>query len=272
MKAKKNNLSDFQNRINLHVYGLENLPKHGPSIFIANHNCLMDIFYLPAALPNLSVNLISPRLIYKPNLPRQKIINDLLYSMPLEAHGGREYSQICLDKATSILCENIDLTIFPEGAYLSPSNYIYKGRTGAARILYNAKNNGIFPNLVPVAIKIINNNLDLDSYSEQNDIVNVYILPPINYNKFYLDYINTTSFSVKNNALHNVIKECMQNIAYTLNKIYCDKYIQLIPKNNVIFRDGTTINVDLAQNDYYINLYNKELTARKNKILNEVNI
>ena len=85
---KKIELNNFNKRINLNVYGIENYPKNGPNIFIANHNCLMDIFYLPAALPNATVNLISSRLIYKNENLRKELVKNLLYSMPIEAHGG----------------------------------------------------------------------------------------------------------------------------------------------------------------------------------------
>ncbi len=270
MQNQKNELLEFKKRINLQVFGLENIPKTNPSIYIANHNCLMDIFYLAAAIPKPTVSLISPRLIYAPKFPRKQIVNDLLYSMPLEAHGGIKYANICLEQATSILCKNIDISIFPEGAYLEPSNFIYKGRTGAARILFDAKSNGISPNLVPVAIEVKNNNLNLDNYFVCDDIVKIFILPKIDYFSSFSKYLNSFSFEDKNKAFHQIVDKGMKNIAIALNKEYVDEYIELYPKNNVMFSDGTTIDYDIAQNSHYTSIYTNQLELRKNNIVSKL--
>lgn len=267
---KKNELTEFNKRIKLNVFGIENVSNDNPNIFIANHNCLMDIFYLPAALPKASVNLISSRLIYKPKKTRQELVNNLLYSMPIEAHGGKEYSKICLKYAEKLLCENIDLTIFPEGAYIEPSDCIYKGHTGASQILFSAKEKGVNPNIIPVAIEIINANDDLDSYIPSNEIVNIYILEPIEYTKYYLDYINSKDDVIKNIALHSVIYDGMKSIAIALEKVYCDRYIELWPKNNVIFSNGTTLETSEAQDEYYINMYENELEERFKCLLSQI--
>ena len=94
------------------VNGLENIDNKIPSIIISNHNCLMDIFYLPLVLNNEIVSLISPRLIYKKIENRQETVNKYLYAMPIEAHGGKTYSNICINKATELLNNNISLNIF----------------------------------------------------------------------------------------------------------------------------------------------------------------
>ena len=81
------------------VNGLENIDNKIPSIIISNHNCLMDIFYLPLVLNNEIVSLISPRLIYKKVENRQETVNKYLYAMPIEAHGGKTYSNICIKQS-----------------------------------------------------------------------------------------------------------------------------------------------------------------------------
>ena len=267
---KKIELNNLKKRITLNVYGIENYPKDGPNIFIANHNCLMDIFYLPAALPNATVNLISSRLVYKNKKERKELVNNLLYSMPIEAHGGSTYSKMCLDYAEKFLYENIDLTIFPEGAYIEPSEYVYKGHTGIARILFNVREKGLHPNFIPVAIEIINGNSDLDCYISNNEIVNVYILEPVDYEKYYLDYVNSTNEITKNIAFHAVVDAGMMSIAKALNKTFCNEYIELWPRNDVVFPDGNTIETSIAQEKYYIDLYENELKNRSMVLLNDM--
>ncbi len=267
---KKDALKEFGERINLNVFGMENYNEKIPTIFIANHNCLMDIFYLPAALTNGSVSLISPRIMYKKNLERQRMAEELLYSMPIEAHGGKKYSQICLKYARKFLYNNIDITIFPEGAYIDPNPYVYKGHTGASRILFDVRKSGIFANIIPVAIEIISNNLDLDGFNINDDIINIYILSPINYYIYFKEYISTKDINEKNKFLHLVIDEGMINIAKVLNKTFCNEYIELYPKNNVIFENGCTVDKNIAQDKYYIDLYENEIRNRFYKILRNI--
>ena len=264
---KNENLLRFRKSIKMDVYGLENIPDNGVCIFIANHNCLMDIFYLPAALKNDCVSLISPRLMYKKDISRQDTVKRLLYSMPIEAHGGTKYAQMCLEQAVSILCSGIDVAIFPEGAYIEPNNNIFKGRTGASRILFDAKSKGIDINFIPVAIEVISNNLDLDNYNVCDDKINIYILDKVDYEKDYTKYIESNEKSVKNMALHSVVELGMKSIAKALNKVYCDDYIVLRPKKNVIFRDGSTVDTYLAQECKYLKKYEDELLERKKEIL-----
>lgn len=266
---KFENLQNFKKRINLNVYSEQNyLLNNEPNIFIANHNCLMDIFYLPAAIDLPTVNLISPRLIYKREIKsRYEMVNNLIYSMPIEAHGGINYTNICLDKAVKLLKSNISLIIFPEGAYIEPSKKIYRGRTGAARILYNSINDKVKPNFIPVAIEIVSNDLDLDCYQMPEYSVNIYILSAIDYEKYYHMYMNSTNFNRQNIALHGVMDEAMEKIAKRLNKMYSLTYIELFKKSNVIFEDGTIVDVKEAQKSYYLNLYEEELNKRLDTII-----
>lgn len=48
-------------------------------------------------------------------------------------------------------------------------------------------------------------------------------------------------------------------IANSLNKTYENQYIELYPKNNVIFKNGQTVLTSEAQSSYYVNLYKQEL-------------
>lgn len=109
-------LKELKSRTNIKVNGIENIPKDVPVIFCANHNCLMDIFYLPSVLPDNTINLISARLLYKDIKERKEMVNGMLNAMPIEAHGGKSYVDMCICYATKLLCNGFNLTIFPEGA------------------------------------------------------------------------------------------------------------------------------------------------------------
>ena len=115
---KREELNKLKSQINLSIKGLENYPKNELNVLVSNHNCLMDIFYVPMSLPEEIVSLISARLTYKEESNRKSIIERYLYAMPIEAHGGRAYANMGLNYATKMLENGISVNIFPEGAYI----------------------------------------------------------------------------------------------------------------------------------------------------------
>ena len=181
--SKLDLLKGIRDEININIEGIENIDFDAPNLFVSNHNCLMDIFYLPMSVDIPIVDMISARLIYKRVLDRQKMVNDYLYSMPIEAHGGKVYSDMCLDSGVKLLNSGISLGIFPEGAYV-PGNNIYRGRTGASRILFSAMNEGVDVNLVPVGINV-SGDFDLDSYAFDGRNVDICILPSVYCDDFF---------------------------------------------------------------------------------------
>ena len=264
--TKYEELKKLREQLQIEVKGIENYPLDEPNLVVSNHNCLMDIFYVPMIIPQNIVSLVSSRLIYKNDYDRKKVVNKYLNSMPIEAHGGRIYSSMCLSYAVKLLCEGISLNIFPEGAYVD-ENIIYRGRTGASRILYEAKKQGTSANLIPVAIDIDSSTINMDSYNPLECKIGISILKPVKYDDSFYQYINTEDRDEKNIFLHEPIDECMQLIAQTLKRQYVNEYIKLRPKNNVIFSDGTTIDINDAQNMYSICKYMEGLEKQKSKIL-----
>lgn len=263
-------LKKLRDELNVEINGLENLNSDSPNVFIANHNCLKDIFYLPMSLPMETVSLISSRLIYKPDKKRQEMVEKYLYAMPIEAHGGSRYSEICLSRVQNILKNNISLSIFPEGAYVE-ENIIYRERTGASRIVYSSRDNGIAVNLVPVALDININ--DLDNYDLiPDDMIKITIMEPINYEQAYYDYINSTTIEEKRYNLHRPIDEGMSKIAKVLGRKYVNDYIILRPKNNVIFPNGEVVSTDQAQKDEFTSFYDNSLLEREKMLVNTLRI
>ena len=266
MTSKLEELKSLREQLNIELNGIENYRIGEPNLLISNHNCLMDIFYLPSVIPEDIVSLISSRLVYKKEMERKKMVDKYLNAMPIEAHGGRIYSSMCLKHAVDILCNNVSLNIFPEGAYVE-EDIIYRGRTGASRILYFAKQQGLNPNLIPVSIDIKDEIKDLDNFYPNDDKVVINILEPINYENAYYKFINGTDIEQRREALHIPIDEGMKKIADSMNKEYVNKYIELRPKKNVIFSDGTTLDTMVAQSIYYVYMYYQSLQNKSNKLV-----
>ena len=266
---KLEELKKLRDSLKIEVRGIENYPADEPNVLISNHNCLMDIFYVPMIIPDNIVSLISPRLLYKKNKDRQLFVNKYLNSMPIEAHGGRIYSSICLSSAVKVLCNNVSLNIFPEGAYVE-DNVIYRGRTGASRILFNAREKGTVANLVPVAIDIDSRNVDMDSYEPFDEKVIINILKPVKYDDSFYEYINSNDRDYRNECLHKPIDEGMKRIASSLRRKYVNEYITLNPKNNVMFDDGTVVPSVDAQSIYSVCKYLEDIEKRRVKILKNI--
>ena len=187
--------------------------------------------------------------------------------MPVEAHGGSIYSSLCLNMAANLLCDGLDLNIFPEGAYIDNKNIVNRGRTGAARISYEARQKNVNVDIIPIAININQKNSDLDNFEfSSDDEVYLKILNPIDYNEYYYGYVNSSNIEEKNENLHKVIDEGMIKIAAALGRKYTNQYIELFPKGNVMFANGEKINIDDSRKMAYINRYEKELETRANKI------
>lgn len=274
MSNKIEELRKLRDNIELVVKGDPKVLHEAPTIVITNHNCLKDIFYLPMSLLNETqiISLISSRLIYKKDKERQNTVNRYLHSMPIEAHGGKSYVDLCLNSATNLLHEGHNLNIFPEGAYIDDKEHVYKGRTGASRILFSAKEKGNHPNIVPIGIDIESHDNNLDSYDlSSHDKVTVNILEPINYDDAYYNYENSDNLEDKNKNLHKVIDTGMKSIAQSLNREYIDSYIELYPKGNVIFESGQKIDTDIAQDESYISQYKTDIERRAKSLIKILN-
>lgn len=268
--SKLDELKKLKEQLQLQINGKDNIPKDAPSVIICNHNRLMDIFYLPLAFDNDIVSVVSARLVYKNDNKRKKYVNKYLNALPLEAHGGKIYSQMCLNEAKNILKNGISLSIWPEGAYIDDRDNVYKGRTGAARILFDTLNDNKYVYFLPVSIDIKTDD-DLDNYiSNINDRIDINICNPIETKEYIYSYNNSFSKDEKNNVLHNITDEGMRVIASSLNRNYVDNYIELTPKGNVIFSDGEKIETKEAQKQEYVSKYKNDLKTLSLKLINDI--
>ena len=237
---KLEKLKMLQDRANIKIHGMNNYPKNSTCLIFTNHTCLMDIFYIPMILNEEIVSAISARLMFKNDVKRKAIINELLNPIPIEAHGISFYKEICLLNASNILSNGISVNIFPEGIYIPDKNTIYRGRTGGARILFNALINNPNIKLVPISIKYNNIINNIDSYNFDNNDIDIYILEPIEYKELFEIYMNTDNFNIRNECLHQLTDQAMLNIAKSLNQKYSNNYFML-DKKDMILPDGKLI-------------------------------
>lgn len=264
--SKLEALKELREKLNVVIEGKDNYPKDYPSVIISNHNRLLDIFYVPMCIDDDIVSLVSSRLVYRKNdINRFNMVNKYLNGFPIEAHGGSAYSGMCIDYASKILASGNSVSIFPEGAYIDDRDNVYRGRTGAARILFRALDKERFSYLLPVSVDVKSND-DLDSYNpDLNSEITIRILEPINPYDYYYEYKKNGN---DNQILHEFINKGMANIASSLNRNFINEYIELTPKNNVIFRDNTVIEKEEAKRIEYIRKYDKELHDLTLKLCN----
>lgn len=265
MRSKINELKKLRDSLKITIIGNQELLESNiPSLIIANHTCLADIFILPSAFDYDIDSIISSRLTFKPQPERQQLINTYLNPLPLEVHAGRFYTNLCLTNSCKSLLSNRSIAIFPEGAYLNQRTKIYRGHTGGARILFNAKKHDIQFNLIPVAIDIKGELSDLDAFPISNEVI-VKILEPINFEKYFEAFINSSDLETKNQCLHATIDEGMSRIAEALGRTYLDEYIELYKRDTFFLPDGSTFDKDSAQENKVKQLYRHQYTNFINK-------
>jgi 1-acyl-sn-glycerol-3-phosphate acyltransferase len=118
----------------IRVEGLENVPKRGPAIIAANHLSFLDSFFIPLVVPKRRVTYLAKADYFKSW--KTAWFFKMVGQIPMDRSGGSK-SKAALDTALGVLKEGKLLGIYPEGTR-SPDGYIYRGRTGVARLALTA--------------------------------------------------------------------------------------------------------------------------------------
>lgn len=244
MREKKELLNKIHSELALDIVGIDNYEIDHPSLLVANHTCMKDIFTVPSALPEACQVVLSSRLMWKRNNPendlRRKTIESSLYGIPLEVHGGKERLQVGLEMAKRALVDGWSVVIFPEGAYIKDSQ-VNKGRTGAARILFGAKQEGVDVRLIPIGISNKSDINDLDDFIPRGDSICVTVGEPIDYDEYYCNYVNANSHEEIKAALRAPIDLAMKSIARLAGRPYIDNYIELRKRDTIILENGEEV-------------------------------
>jgi len=254
MRHKKDLLHTIGNKMDISVVGIDNFSTDTPTVIVANHTSLCDIFSVPHALPEAAQIVLSSRLMWKRSTPqtaeRRKLIEESLYGIPLEVHGGNRRHEIGLAMARSALHENWPVIIFPEGAYTG-NKEVTKGRTGAVRVLFETREEGTEAQLLPVGINTSVGVESLDSLTA-SDPVTITIGEPIDYTKAYEQYIKAKDNSIKRQALRSATEIAMRSIASLVHQPYIDEYIPIRPRSTVILESGEEVPVNEPEYDIVI--------------------
>jgi len=226
------------------VRGVENYQVGDPSIIVANHTCMRDIFLASSAIPEASQIVLSSRLMWKrnnfENALRRLTIENALYGIPLEVHNGPDKLQVGLDMAKQALLEGWSVIIFPEGAYTGDRR-VTRGRTGATRILFETRQAGVRANLIPLAIDTSPQSDDLDNFMPGGSPSEIIIGAPIGWDDEYESFINSDDLAEKRTALRAPIDVAMKSIALSAGLPYVDEYIELRPRSTIILENGDEV-------------------------------
>lgn len=123
-------LSPIARRIwNIEVSGLDRLPVSGPAILCPNHISFLDSAFLMLVAPR-NISFVG-KAEYMDSW-KTKILFPMMGMIPIDRSGG-DKSQGALDVARKVLERGELFGIFPEGTR-SRDGFLYKGRTGAARL------------------------------------------------------------------------------------------------------------------------------------------
>ena len=246
----------------------DSFPKDNkPKIFIANHNCIRDAFYLPKAINEKVVIITSSNSVYK-KAPKESFMKKHLYMIPVEIYGDRKYSEVLIEECINLLQNNINLLIFPEGVYSIDYN-INRGHTIVARIIEKAMNKNISMHLIPISIRIKGKEKDKASINFLEEECFIHFLKEINYQKYFQKKEKEISRKEKNEIYHNLIDQLMKKIAHDLEVQYIMKYKPYVNKKEIITFDSNQINIDILKQKDYFEKYKIDLKRRVKRIIEE---
>jgi 1-acyl-sn-glycerol-3-phosphate acyltransferase len=119
----------------IRVEGLGNVPKKGPAILAANHLSFLDSFFIPLVVKRRKVTYLAKADYFK--TWKTSWFFKSAGQISCE-RGGGDKSQQSLKIALDVLKGGNLLGIYPEGTR-SPDGYLYRGRTGVARLALAAE-------------------------------------------------------------------------------------------------------------------------------------
>ena len=118
----------------IRVEGVENVPKKGAAIIAANNLSFIDSFFIPLVIPLRKVTYLAKADYFKSW--KTAWFFRAVGQISTEREGGRKAQQ-SLEIALDVLRAGNLLGIYPEGTR-SPDGYLYRGRTGVARLALGA--------------------------------------------------------------------------------------------------------------------------------------
>jgi 1-acyl-sn-glycerol-3-phosphate acyltransferase len=119
--------------------GTDNVPREGPAILASNHLSFSDHFFAPLPLPRKVVFLAKSE--YFTGRGLKGLVSRAFFSgvgqIPVDRAGGQA-SERALRTGLRVLARGELLGIYPEGTR-SPDGRLYRGKTGVARLVLEAR-------------------------------------------------------------------------------------------------------------------------------------
>jgi 1-acyl-sn-glycerol-3-phosphate acyltransferase len=121
------------------VEGAEHIPETGGAVLASNHLAVADSFFLPLKVQRRVTFLAKREYFTQPGL--KGLFKRLFFTgagqVPIDRSSGIA-AQAAMDTGVRLLREGSLLGIYPEGTR-SPDGRLYKGKTGLARMVLQAK-------------------------------------------------------------------------------------------------------------------------------------
>ena len=121
------------------IRGVENIPASGAAILASNHLSFSDSIFLPLQVRRPVVFLAKSEYFTGKGI-KGALVRWFFKStgqLPIDRSGGKA-SEASLNTGLGVLAQGLLLGIYPEGTR-SPDGRLYRGRTGIARMVLEAK-------------------------------------------------------------------------------------------------------------------------------------
>jgi 1-acyl-sn-glycerol-3-phosphate acyltransferase len=194
------------------VKGMENVPAEGAVILASNHLSFVDSIFLPLVLRRPVTFLAKAEYFTGTGLKGWLVRQFFLATgqIPIDRSGGRA-SEDSLNTGLRVLSEGRLLGIYPEGTR-SPDSKLYRGRTGIARMVLEAK----VP-IVPVAMIDTDKVMPIGSKLPSVKRVGILFGQPLDFSRF--DGYENDRF-----VLRAITDEIMVEIHKLSGQEYADEY------------------------------------------------
>ena len=194
------------------VSGIENVPATGPVILASNHVSVVDSLFLPLMLRR-KVTFLAKSDYFTGKGVRGLVLRSFMNGvgqLSIDRSGGKA-SEASLHTGVDVLQRGGVLGIYPEGTR-SPTGKLYRGRTGVARMILEAK-----APVVPVAMFDTDKAMPIGSVIPKVRRVGIVIGEPLDFSRF--DGLEGDRF-----VLRSITDEIMVEIARLSGQEYVDVY------------------------------------------------
>src|SRR5438876_3168813 len=195
--------------------GLENIPKDGPAILVANHQSFLDDLLLPLVVPHRKVVFLAKADYFDKWYLRWFFKGANVIPVRRESHSA---SEDALRAGVRALRENRLVGIFPEGTR-SPDGRLYRGKTGVARMALEAQ----VP-VIPVAISGTFELMPYDRKFPKTGRVELRFGKPLRFDRHY-------ETPADRFVLRSVTDEIMYEIMLLSGQEYVDEYASRVKDN-----------------------------------------